>query len=44
MVLYFESTLESPGVLLKINLWDPTPEMGLKVPRIFSCTVKVENH
>lgn len=27
MVLNSECTLESPGVLLKINLWDPAPEI-----------------
>lgn len=34
MVLNSECTLESPGVLLKINLWDPAPEIDfLKVPQ-----------
>lgn len=41
MLLCFDCTLESPGALLKINLWDPTPEIGLKFPRIFYCTVRV---
>lgn len=33
MVLNSECTLESPGVLLKINLWDFAPEIELKVPQ-----------
>lgn len=33
MVLRSECTLELPGVLLKISLWDSAPQIDLKVPQ-----------
>ena len=33
MVFKSEYTLELPGVLLKINLWDSAPQIDLKVPQ-----------
>lgn len=33
MVLKSECTLELPGVLLKISLWDSAPQIDLKVPQ-----------